>query len=86
MICFSLVSFALLIVLPAFCLTLGILGNCFMLLLSSADFFQNCFFFIPLTNQLDTDQDRHCVRPDLGPNCQQRLSAEDFCCGWHFKD
>ena len=26
---------------------------------------------------LDADQDRHSVGPDLGPNCLQRLSADD---------
>ena len=28
-------------------------------------------------NGLDTDQDRRSVGPDLGPNCLQRLSADD---------
>ena len=26
---------------------------------------------------LDLDQDQHSVGPDLGPNCSQRLSADD---------
>ena len=26
---------------------------------------------------MDLDQARHFVRPDLGPNCLQRLSADD---------
>ena len=30
-----------------------------------------------MSNGLDADQDRHYVGPDLGPNCLQRLSAED---------
>ena len=30
-----------------------------------------------LSNSLDRDQDRHCVSPDLDPNCLQRLSADD---------
>ena len=30
-----------------------------------------------MSNSLDPDQDRHSVSPDLGPNCLQRLSAED---------
>ena len=30
-----------------------------------------------VANGLDTDQDQLFVRPDLGPNCLQRLSAED---------
>ena len=28
-------------------------------------------------NSLDSDQARHFVEHDLGPNCLQRLSAED---------
>ena len=31
-----------------------------------------------MSNNLDPDQVRHFVGPDLGPNCLQRLSAEDF--------
>ena len=30
-----------------------------------------------MSNSLDLDQDRHFVGPDLGPNCLQRLSADD---------
>ena len=29
------------------------------------------------SNSLDPDQARHYVGPDLGPNCLQRLSADD---------
>ena len=30
---------------------------------------------------LDPDQDRHSVSPNPGPNCLQRLSADDkICC------
>ena len=29
-----------------------------------------------MSNSLDPDQARHFVRPDLGPNCLQRLSAD----------
>ena len=32
---------------------------------------------ISTSNSLDPDQARHFVGPDLGPNCLQRLSAED---------
>ena len=32
---------------------------------------------IRVSNSLDPDQDRHYVGPDLGPNCLQRLSADD---------
>ena len=56
-----------------------------MLLLSSADFFSKLTFSkkyfmntIRVTNGLDTDQDRHSVGPDLGPNFLQRLSADDI--------
>ena len=30
-----------------------------------------------MSNNLDPDQDRHFVGPDLDPNCLQRLSADD---------
>ena len=30
-----------------------------------------------MSNGLDPDQDVHSVRPDLGSNCLQRLSADD---------
>ena len=46
-------------------------------------FFQNHFFFKKnsfmntISDSLDPDQDRHFVRPDLGPNYLQRLSADD---------
>ena len=55
----------------------------FTFFLSSADFFQNQLFRkillgIPsVSNSLDPDQVRHVVGPDLGPNCLQRLSADD---------
>ena len=54
-------------------------GYFFMLLLLSADFFQNnfCRNTIRVPNGLDPDQDRHSVGPDLGPNCLQRLSEDD---------
>ena len=49
-----------------------------------ADFFQNQLFgknsfrnTIRMSNSLDPDQARQNVRPDLGPNCLQRLSADD---------
>ena len=32
---------------------------------------------IGVSNSLDLDQAQHFVGPDLGPNCLQRLSAED---------
>ena len=55
-----------------------------MLLLTSDDFFFKINFFkkkfkntIRVSNGFDPDQDLHFVGPDLGPNCSQRLSAED---------
>ena len=40
------------------------------------------FFFntIPVSNSLDPAQARHFVGPDLGPNCLQRLSADNKSC------
>ena len=60
----------------------AILGNfsCFFLL--SADFVSKSTFLktlsvIPsVSNTLDPDQAGHFVRPDLGPNCVQRLSTD----------
>ena len=55
-----------------------------MLLLSSADFFQNELFSkkilsgtLPVLKSSDPDQDRPYVGPNLGPYCLQRLSADD---------
>ena len=53
-----------------------------MLLLSSADFFLLTFAnsfrnSIRVSNGLDPDQDRCYVSPVLGPNCLQRLSADE---------
>ena len=59
-----------------------------MHLLSSDDFFSSkfAFFFlsknsfrnnIKVSNSLDQGQDRRSVGPDLGPNCLQRLSANE---------
>ena len=51
--------------------------------LSSVDFFQNKLYQKNLSglpsvlNTLDLDQTWCFVRPDLGPNCFQRLSADD---------
>ena len=65
-------------------------GKNFMLLSLSADliFFQKknfkkffkkyfCGLLITFANNLDPDQDRHSVGPDLDLNCLQRLSADD---------
>ena len=55
-----------------------------MILVSSADFFSKLTFSknsfrntIRVSNSLDPDQDLHSVGPDLGPNCLQRLLADD---------
>ena len=60
------------------------LGNFFMLLLLSADFFSKLTFSkqsfrntIRVSNCLDPDQDRLNVGPDLGPNCLKRLSTDN---------
>ena len=54
------------------------------MILLSADFFSKSTFLknsfrntIRVSNSLGPDQARHFVRPDLGPNCLQRLSADD---------
>ena len=31
-----------------------------------------------MSNSLDPDQDRHFVGPDMGPNCLQKLSADEL--------
>ena len=38
-----------------------------------------------MSNSLDPDQDLHSVSPDLGPNCLERLSADDKSCSWQGK-
>ena len=50
-----------------------------MFSLSSADFFSKLTFSKNVydTNSSGPDQDRFSVDPDLGPNCLQRLSADD---------
>ena len=35
---------------------------------------------IRVSNDLDPDQDRHSVGPDLGPNCLHRLLADNKSC------
>ena len=55
-----------------------------LMLLVSADFFKinskkNYFrITIRVSNGFDPDQDGYYVGPDLGPNCLQRLSADDM--------
>ena len=40
-------------------------------------FFKSLWNTISLSNNLDPDQDRQNVGPDLGPNCLQRLLADN---------
>ena len=54
--------------------------------LSSADVFFKINFFVKffqripsMLNSLDPDQARHFVGPDLGPNCLQRITADNTC-------
>ena len=54
----------------------------FFLTLSSADLLTKSKFSekkktFRNSNRVDPDQTQHFVRPDLGPNCLQRLSADD---------
>ena len=60
------------------------LGNFFGLFCHLLIFFKMFFFFfysfrntVRVASSLDPDQARCFVRPDLGPNCLQRLSADD---------
>ena len=49
-----------------------------LLIFSKSTFSKNSFRnTITVSNSLDPDQDRRSVGPDLGPNCLQRLSADD---------
>ena len=51
--------------------------------MSSADFSESTVLknsfrnTVRESNSLDPDQARHFVGPDLGPNCLQKLSADD---------
>ena len=57
----------------------------FLYFMSAADFLSKSSFFsiiifrntIRVSNSLNADQARHCAGPDLGPNCLQRLLADD---------
>ena len=51
---------------------------CRLLTFFKIDIFEKLFQeSIRVSNSLDPDQARCFVGPDLGPNCLQRLSAED---------
>ena len=45
--------------------------------MSKLTFLKKIKNIIRVSNRLGPDQDRHSVAPDLGPNCWQRLSADD---------
>ena len=56
----------------------------FLMLFVNCYFFQNQLFLknlfrytILVSNRLDRDQTCHFAEPDLGPNCLQKLSADD---------
>ena len=51
---------------------------CRLLIFFKINFLKNSFrFTIRVANSLNPDQTRHFFGPDLGPNCLQRLSADD---------
>ena len=51
---------------------------CGPLVFSKSVFFKNSVRNnLLVSNRLDPDQARHFVGPDLGPNCLQKLSADD---------
>ena len=57
------------------------LGNC-SFFITSADFLKIESFFpymiaFCVSSSWDPDQARHFIGPDLGPNCLQRLSADN---------
>ena len=58
-------------------------GKFFPAFFTSADFFKINFFekffrnTITVSNSLDSDTARRFIGPDLGPNCLQKLSAEE---------
>ena len=57
-------------------------GICILTLSMLGNFYKHSFRnIIWVSNSLDPNQARHFVRPNLGPNCLQRLSADDkiFC-------
>ena len=51
---------------------------CHLLIFSKSTFYKNSFRnTFRVSNSLDPDRARHFVGPDLGPDCLQRLSADD---------
>ena len=70
--------------LSSFFQTLCLLGNFSFFFAVCGFFFSKLTFLknsfrnaIRVSNSLDPDQARHLVGPDPGPNCLQRLSADD---------
>ena len=72
-------------------LTLCMLGSfscfcCHLLTFSKINFCKNFFKnTIRVSNNLDSDQDRHNVSPDLDSNCLQILPADNKSCRLHGK-
>ena len=51
---------------------------CHPLIFFKINFLKNsCRSTVRVSNSLDPDQVQHFVGPNLGPNCLQRLSADD---------
>ena len=51
---------------------------CRLLIFLKSSFLKKILSGLPsVSNSLDPDQARHFVGPDLGPNCLQKLSADD---------
>ena len=69
---------------PGVCILISLHAGYVCMYLSAADFFSiltfsNIYFrsTIRVSNSFDTDKARRDVGPGLGPNCLQRLSADD---------
>ena len=56
---------------------MGFIYLAFSKLLFSRNSFRNTIRVSTGLDGLDPDHSRHSVGPDLGPNCLQRLSADD---------
>ena len=73
---FKIYIFAKKCILISFCIAFSIPSHFIIVpyfTLRMLDFFNT----IQVSNSLDSDQARHFVGPDLGPNCLQRLSADN---------
>ena len=72
-------SYRLELFLLSYDLTLCMLGNFVCFFVVCGYFFFKLTFrnTIRVSNSLDADQARHFVGPGLGPNCLQRLLADD---------